>query len=100
MSRFWSMSHSNDHAPGDTEFDFADEGPTGGPWESGDDLELAAESFDPVTFAREARAMATISGEPLDAPFEHALRHIEAGADPEDVLGELDAIDSATDPSE
>lgn len=100
MSRFWSMSRGDDYSLSAADFDAGDEGPTGDPWDDGDDLESAAESFDPVAFAREARTMAALSGETLDAPFEHALRHIEAGADPEDVLGELDASESAAEPVE
>jgi Flp pilus assembly protein TadB len=46
---------------------------------------------DVAAFAREARMMAAMSGEPLDAEFDRALEHIEHGADPDDVFGEMDA---------
>jgi hypothetical protein len=41
--------------------------------------------------------MATMMGEPLDAEFDTALRHIEQGADPDDVFGELDATEATND---
>lgn len=50
---------------------------------------------DVAAVAREARAMAQMMGEPLDADFDSALRHVEAGADPDDVFGELDVLESA-----
>jgi hypothetical protein len=37
-------------------------------------------------------------GEPLDQDFDDALRHIESGADPEDVFGEMDAAAAETIP--
>ena len=46
---------------------------------------------DVAAFARETRQMATMMGDPLDDDLDTALRHIERGADPDDVLGELDA---------
>lgn len=54
---------------------------------------------DIAEFAREARAMAAMSGEPFDKEFDAALRHIEQGADPDDVLGDMDerAITDADD---
>jgi len=59
---------------------------------TGDDGDIAA-------VAREARLMAQMSGEPLDAEFDAALRHIEGGADPDDVFGELDATEALQDPT-
>ena len=46
---------------------------------------------DVAAFARETRQMATMMGESLDEDLDTALRHIEGGADPDDVMGELDA---------
>jgi hypothetical protein len=56
------------------------------------------DDFDPVAFAREAREMSRMMGEPLDQDFDDALRHIESGADPEDVFGEMDAAAAETIP--
>lgn len=50
----------------------------------GDDEDVAA-------LAREARAMSSMMGEPLDADLDEALYHVERGADPDDVFGEMDA---------
>jgi hypothetical protein len=47
---------------------------------------------DVAAVAREARMMAQMMGEPLDAEFDQALRHIEQGADPDDVFGEMDSL--------
>ena len=38
--------------------------------------------------------MAQMMGEPLDESFDRALRHVERGADPDDVFGELDAAEN------
>jgi hypothetical protein len=60
----------------------------------GDDLDAAGGlegEDDPAAFAREAREMAAMMGEPLDADLDQALRHIEQGADPDEVFGEIDA---------
>lgn len=90
MSRFWSRSSEperdadgapEDDVPGDTMA-----------WDDEDTFAGDAdEDFDPSEFAREARRMAALTGEPLDDEFETALRHIESGADPDDVFGEMDA---------
>jgi putative FmdB family regulatory protein len=49
------------------------------------------EDFEPAEFARQARQMAAMTGEPLDHEFDQALHLIESGADPDEVLGEMDA---------
>ena len=64
-----------------------------------DDSEMWGGNGDPsdadiAAMAREARAMAQMMGEPLDAAFDEALRHVEGGADPDEVFGELDARES------
>ncbi len=71
----------------DAEFGYGEEG-------SADDLGSAE---DISAMAREARSMAQMMGEPLDPAFDTALRHVERGADPDDVFGELDAKESAQD---
>lgn len=69
--------------------------------ESGDTgVEDDGSTEDVAAMAREARSMAQMMGEPLDAAFDNALRHVERGADPEDVFGELDAKESAQNPPE
>jgi putative FmdB family regulatory protein len=86
MSRFWR--HAGGSNPGDEPDATFDGGMTSG-WD--DEYDAGEEDdLDPVAFAREARHMAEAMGEPLDAEFDTALRHIESGADPEDVLGEMD----------
>lgn len=50
---------------------------------------------DIAALARETRAMASMTGEPLDPELDMALHHIEQGADPEDVLGVLDEQSAA-----
>lgn len=52
------------------------------------------EEGDPIEFARQTREMAAAFGEPLEPELDIALRRIESGADPEDVLGELDHAES------
>ena len=89
MSRVWSHAPARDDA-------FVDE-PTwttvrpawSDPLDSGADW--GDDDLDAATFARHARQMAELSGDPIDAEFDRALHHVEAGADPEDVFGELDA---------
>jgi hypothetical protein len=86
--------HSRSEQRGDPEPDFAvDDVPLygGDPYSDSppEDADL-----DPAAFAREARELARAMGEPLDGDFDDALRHIEGGADPEDVFGELDVADA------
>jgi putative FmdB family regulatory protein len=97
MSRFWSRSGSRDAdelTEPTSEYDgipiYGDD-PFGASYD-GADMEMgsAEESEDIGAFAREARAMAAMMGEPLDDDFDTALRHIEQGADPDDVFGEMD----------
>ena len=60
--------------------------------DAGDDLGMGEFGEEDVAaFARETRQMAAMTGDPLDEDLDSALRHIEGGADPDDVLGELDA---------
>jgi putative FmdB family regulatory protein len=54
---------------------------------------------DSAAMAREARMMAQMMGEPLDAEFDAALRHVERGADPDEVFGELDEAERSRDGS-
>ena len=97
MSRVWSRrSAANDElgAPTHVEDDIPFYGPS--PYDEdgfGYDDDSIGDSGedDIVEAAREARAMARMMGEPLDAEFDQALRHIEGGADPDDVFGEMDA---------
>jgi putative FmdB family regulatory protein len=73
-------------------------GPTDDPY-GGDDMSWGDEDDGDLTeLARETREMAQLMGEPLDAEFDAALRHIERGADPDDVLGELE--DATPEPSD
>jgi hypothetical protein len=108
MSRVWSHRSSNagDDLPQPT---FEEDGiPFYGPDPYADpygDMDAGYESDgseptadDIAAMAREARAMAQMMGEPLDAEFDTALRHVEQGADPDDVFGELDAFESAKEP--
>lgn len=102
MSRVWSRrSRDGDASLGPSFEDggvpFYGDGPGHG-WASGGDGDEADEygmgefgEEDVAAFARETREMATMMGEPLDEDLDSALRHIEGGADPDDVLGELDA---------
>jgi hypothetical protein len=102
MSRVWSR-RSGDNIP---EPSFEDAGvPFYGPDPYGDPIGeydgLGSEGGsdeDVAAVAREARAMAAMMGEPLDAEFDAALRHVEQGADPDEVFGELDAVESTRDP--
>ncbi|HEX5165159.1 MAG TPA: zinc ribbon domain-containing protein [Thermomicrobiales bacterium] len=98
MSRVWSW-RSRDDIPQPT---FEDEGvpfygpdPFSEPYGDFDDFGGDGDSEENIAaVAREARAMAEMMGEPLDAEFDAALRHVEQGADPDDVFGELDAVES------
>ncbi len=73
-------------------------------WEELSDTDFASGAFaagsgaerdsgdeDVAALARQARQMAAMLGEQIDAPFDRALQHIEGGADVEDVFGEMDA---------
>jgi putative FmdB family regulatory protein len=102
MSRVWSR-RSGETVP---EPSFEDDGvpfygpdsfiePYGGYDDFGD---AGGGGEDIAAVAREARAMAEMMGEPLDAEFDAALRHVERGADPDDVFGELDAAESTREP--
>ena len=108
MSRVWSRRSSNadDGLPQPT---FEEDGvpfygadPYGDPYgdvDAGYGMDEGEPSSEDIAaMAREARAMAQMMGEPLDAEFDAALRHIEQGADPDDVFGELDAAESANEP--
>ena len=102
MSRVWSPrsegdvpqpSYEDDGVPFYGPDPFSD--PYGGTDDFGDDV---GSDTDVAAVAREARAMAAMMGEPLDAEFDAALRHVERGADPDDVFGELDAAESVREP--
>jgi putative FmdB family regulatory protein len=104
MSRVWS--HRSREADALPEPVYEDEGvpfygadPFSDPYGYGESLdeESDASEEDIAAVAREARTMAAMMGEPLDAEFDTALRHIEEGADPDDVFGELDATEAASD---
>lgn len=108
VSRVWSRrsspdddflepSHEEEGVPfygGDPSSYGADEGGGEGDYDEGSD---AYGEEDVAAFAREARQMAQMMGDPPDNDLDSALRHIEGGADPEDVLGDLDA--KSTQPS-
>ena len=107
MSRVWSHRSSSDDAFAEPVYEeqgvpfygadpFADPYGFDEPALSGDDDESAGEDI--AAMAREARAMAQMMGEPLDESFDRALRHVEQGADPDEVFGELDAAESAQEP--
>lgn len=109
MSRVWSRSSTRsdvDEPTFETEgvpFYGGDESMLeGGMGEWGGEFgseEADAEGDDDVAaFAREARQMAAMMGEPLDADLDRALRHVEQGADPDDVFGEMDAAPPNPDP--
>lgn len=90
MSRFWSHTAS-ELLDGwdDVESDAGMSSDAG--WDSDDPFDApGSEEFSPAEFARQAREMAAMSGEPLDEEFNTALDRIESGADPEEVFGELD----------
>lgn len=61
-----------------------------------DEDSVGGDDEDVVALARQAREMAAMMGEPLDAEFDRALQHIEGGADVDDVFGELDAREQHT----
>ncbi len=107
MSRVWSPRSSSDDTFPEPTFEddgvpfygpdpFADPYAGGEPY--GDEFGTGGDSDDShedvAALAREARAMAQLMGEPLDAQFDTALRHVERGADLDDVFGELDATES------
>jgi len=71
--------------------------PNGGDFGAGDGSGEGG-TEDVAAMAREARAMAQMMGQPLDESFDTALRHVEQGADPDEVFGELDAAESAQEP--
>ncbi len=73
------------------------EDPSGADYGLEDGTSEAGEE-DVAAMAREARAMAQMMGEPLDESFDAALRHVEQGADPDEVFGELDAAESSKEP--
>lgn len=102
MSRVWAhRSTADNDLPQPT---FEDEGvpfygpnPYEDPYTEGADMWGAGDEdsdIDAAEMAREARSMARMMGEPLDAEFDEALRHVERGADPDDVFGELDSRES------
>ncbi|MEX1157722.1 MAG: zinc ribbon domain-containing protein [Thermomicrobiales bacterium] len=104
MSRVWSRRSSDESAYPEPTFEddgvpfygpdpFSD--PYGGDGEFGGSIDEDSSSEDVAAMAREARAMAQMMGEPLDREFDDALRHVEHGADPEDVFGEMDENQSA-----
>lgn len=107
MSRVWSR-RSSDHDPfadpvyEDDGVPFYGADPFSDPYGAGEPFgdefgEGDASAEDIASVAREARMMAQMMGEPLDAEFDAALRHVEQGADPDDVFGELDAAETASD---
>lgn len=53
---------------------------------------------DPRAMARYMRAMSDETGEALDPEMEDALGRLEAGEDPESVMGQLDGDDDADSP--
>lgn len=115
MSRFWSHRAGTDDALpqptieedgipfygpdpyGDQDGAFA---PYGADFSDGGIGEEEPGEEDIATMAREARMMAQMMGEPLDDAFDTALRHVERGADPDEVFGELDAAEAANEPSD
>ena len=110
MSRVWSRRGSGDDG-GIVQPTYEEDGvPFYGPdpyadpygmddsWDSADSGEDAGNE-DIAALAREARSMAQMMGEPLDPAFDSALRHIEQGADPDDVFGEMDAGEPEQKPS-
>jgi putative FmdB family regulatory protein len=95
MSRFWK------HSARGSAIEQADEEAgvpiygDPGMAEEAEDVQSPLDEFqDVAALARETRAFAGMMGEPLDAEFDAALRHIEQGADPDDVFGELDEAES------
>lgn len=97
MSRFWAH-RSTTSASGDALDDaWLADGEYGEPGSGAfDDVGAGAHDVDdPVDLARQTREMAAMFGEPLEPELERALSQIERGADPEDVLGELDESDAA-----
>lgn len=66
-----------------------------------DDFGGALDDFDerdPRAMARSMRAMSDETGEPLDPEMEEALGRLEAGEDPETVMGQLDGDGDADSP--
>jgi putative FmdB family regulatory protein len=108
MSRVWSRRSSSNDTFGEPVYEeqgvpfygadpFSDTYGYDEPSLRGDD-DGAAGGEDIAAMAREARAMAQMMGEPLDESFDAALRHVEQGADPDEVFGELDAAESTQKP--
>jgi putative FmdB family regulatory protein len=91
VSRFWA--HRSQDTSGT--FDDAWDDEAFGAGFGDDDLD-AGDDEDPIAFARQTREMAAMFGEPLEPELDTALRRIESGADPEDVLGELEAAEAQT----
>lgn len=101
MSRVWSprSRESDDGLFGEPDFESQGVPMYGGdPSLSEDDYGggfdadgIGEDDGDIIEFAREARTMAQMMGEPLEPEFDAALRHIEQGADPDEVFGEMDA---------
>lgn len=68
---------------------------------SGEEFGGVLENFDendPRAMARSLRAMSDETGEALDHEMEEALGRLEAGEDPESVMGQLDGDDDADSP--
>lgn len=64
----------------------------------GDDFTSALDDFDesdPRAMARSLRAMSDEMGEPLEPEMEEALGRLEAGEDPDAVMGELEDAGAA-----
>lgn len=70
---------------------------------AGDDFDGALDDFDesdPRAMARSLRAMSDEMGEPLEPEMEEALGRLEAGEDPDAVMGELEDASAAGDSAE
>ena len=112
MSRVWSRrSSTDDDAMPQPSFEddgvpfygadpFADTFGSDDPYGAGIDQSADTDEMgdDVAAMAREARMMAQMMGEPLDDAFDTALRHVEQGADPDEVFGELDAAENTSEP--
>ena len=112
MSRVWSRRSSDAESPPEPVYEdqgvpFYGADPFGDPYGYGESGEAGYDAGDDAgdgsdediaAMAREARAMAQMMGEPLDESLDRALRHVEQGADPDEVFGELDAAESAQEP--
>lgn len=91
VSRFWA--HRSQETLGTFDDDW-DDAAFGAGYATGAGDVDDYEDEDPIAFARQTREMAAMFGEPLEPDLDVALRRIESGADPEDVLGELDATEA------